>query len=93
MAHKSHITEYKTLGLILVLLVCLTGISVFVTWIDLAAWSVTVALVLASVKAFLVLLWFMHLKFDKLLFKLMVGMVFLLFAIVIVVTFLDYIFR
>jgi cytochrome c oxidase subunit IV len=47
----------------------------------------------ATVKVVLVLLFFMHLKFESLLIKLMVGMVFLLFILVVVITFIDYLFR
>jgi len=35
----------------------------------------------------------MHLKFENLILRLMVGGVFLLFAIIIVITFIDYYFR
>jgi hypothetical protein len=38
-------------------------------------------------------LYFMHLKFDGLLFKILVGMVFLLIFIVFFITFFDYLFR
>ena len=88
-----HIVSYRTYGLILVLLLCLTGISVAVTQIELTRWTMAVALVLASTKSFIVLAIFMHLKFDDRIFRVMVAFIFLLFAAVIVVTFLDYAFR
>lgn len=88
-----HIVSYRTYGLILVLLLCLTGISVAVTQIELTRWTMAVALLLACTKSFIVLAIFMHLKFDQRIFRVMVAFIFLLFAAVIVVTFLDYAFR
>jgi cytochrome c oxidase subunit 4 len=35
----------------------------------------------------------MHLKYESLFIKLMVGGVFLLFALVVIITFIDYLFR
>ena len=51
------------------------------------------ALILASIKVTIVLTYFMHLKFENLLLRIMVGAVFLLFAIGIAITFIDYYFR
>ena len=88
-----HIVSYRTYGLILFLLLILTGVSVAVTQIELTKWSTAVALLLASAKSGFVLAIFMHLKFDQRIFRVMVGFIFLLFAAVIIVTFLDYAFR
>jgi cytochrome c oxidase subunit 4 len=92
-SNHTHISEYRSLGTILVILLSLTFLTVFVTEFDLKAWNVTIALVVACVKVFLVLTYFMHLKYESLLFKILVGMVFLLFFLVIVITFIDYLFR
>jgi cytochrome c oxidase subunit 4 len=59
----------------------------------LGTFTVALALLLASAKVTIVLTYFMHLKFENLLLRLMVGGVFLLFAIVIAITFIDYYFR
>lgn len=88
-----HISEYKSTGIILIILLILTCITVFVTWVDLKAWSVAVALIIASTKAFLVLTYFMHLKFEHVILRVFVAAVFLLFAIFIIITLIDYIFR
>lgn len=90
---KPHIVSYKTYGLVLLALIILTGISVAITAIDLGTLTVTGALLLASVKTILVLLIFMHLKFDS---KILIFMfLFILFSIVsiIIITFLDYLYR
>jgi cytochrome c oxidase subunit IV len=93
MQDSSHISEYKLLARILIILLTLTFLTVFVTEFDLKAWNVTIALVIACIKVFLVLTYFMHLKYESILFKILVGMVFLLFLIVIAITFIDYLFR
>jgi cytochrome c oxidase subunit 4 len=59
----------------------------------LGAFTVALALILASIKVTIVLTYFMHLKFENMLLRLMVGFVFLLFAVVIGITFIDYYFR
>ena len=88
-----HIVSYRTYGLILLLLLVLTGVSVAVTQIELTKWSTAVALILASTKSAFVLAIFMHLKFDQKIFKVMAILIILLLAAVIIVTFLDYAFR
>ncbi len=91
--NEAHVTSYRLYGIILVVLLFLTTITVLATWFDAGAFSVGVALFIACIKAVLVLLFFMHLKFDNLVIKLFAGMVFLLLAIMIVITFFDYLFR
>jgi cytochrome c oxidase subunit IV len=71
----------------------LTTITILVIKLHLGAFTVAMALTLASIKTAIVLSYFMHLKFENLLLRLMVGGVFLLFAIIIVITFIDYYFR
>ena len=88
-----HIVSYRTYGLVLVLLLILTGVSVAVTQIELSRWATLAALLLASTKSAIVLAVFMHLKFDQRAYKVMVIFVLLVFAAVIVITFLDYGFR
>jgi cytochrome c oxidase subunit IV len=90
---KPHIVSYKTYALVLLALIILTGISVAITSIDLGTLTVTGALLLASVKTVLVLLIFMHLKFDSKILTVM--FLFILFSIVsiIIITFLDYLYR
>lgn len=93
MEHSDHITPYRTYGIILVALLFLTTITITVTWLDAGQLAIAVALGIACIKAGLVLFYFMHLKFDGLLFKVLVGTVFLLIIVVFVITFFDYLFR
>lgn len=90
---KHHIVSYRTYGLILLLLLTLTGISVAVTQIELSKWSTGMALLIAATKSAFVLAIFMHLKFDQKIYRVMATLIFLLIIVVIVITFLDYLFR
>ena len=91
--NESHIVPFKTYGIVLAFLVVLTLISVAVTQIDLASLTVFTAILLATIKSGIVLVYFMHLKFDNKLLKVLVSAVFVLIALVMFVTFLDYNYR
>ncbi len=91
--HEDHISSDSLNWTVLVVLLILTTLSILAIKIHLGAFTVALALLLASVKVTIVLTYFMHLKFENLLLRLMVGGVFLLFAIVIAITFIDYYFR
>ena len=88
-----HISSYFSHGIVLVILLVLTTISVLVTGWHLGALTVAVALVIASVKVFTVLTYFMHLKSESLFLKLLVTGVFVLYGLVIIITFIDYLLR
>jgi cytochrome c oxidase subunit 4 len=90
---KPHISSYTSHIWILVALLILTVATVAVTSVNLGPLSVTMAMVIASVKATLVLLYFMHLKFDHKIYRLMVTIVLMLFFAIILLTFFDYLFR
>lgn len=90
---QQHIVPYYTYFLILGGLLLFTFLSVEVTGIELGSLTVAAALIFASLKSYLVLTYFMHLKFDKPYIKLMVLFVFLVFLAVILITFFDYSFR
>ena len=90
---KHHIVPYKTYFLILLALIILTLSSVGITSIELGEYTVAGALLFATIKTFLVLTFFMHLKYDKPYIKLMVGFVFAVFVVTIIITFLDYLYR
>ncbi len=88
-----HITPYRTHAWVLITLLTLTFVTITVTWIDLSALTVLIALLIASVKAYIVLTYFMHLKFESTLFRAFVIMVLAIYALVIIGTFADYLFR
>jgi cytochrome c oxidase subunit IV len=89
----SHVIEYLTLFKILLALFVLTGITVGAAYLDLGKFKVWVALLIASCKGALVLLYFMHLKFEgKVLAYSFLGTIFFL-GIMISFTFWDVAFR
>ncbi len=90
---KHHIVPYKTYLVILLVLLVLTFVSIAITNIELGELTVAGALFFATVKTFLVLTYFMHLKYDKPYIRIMVGFVFAIFLVVIIITFLDYYYR
>jgi len=91
--HKPHISSYFSHASVLVTLLVLTVITVVAAGLKLGPLSVFTALIIASIKGTTVLTYFMHLKYDKPIFRIMVASVFLLFAIIIGITFIDYVFR
>lgn len=88
-----HIVSYKNNALVLAVLLCLTILTVAITSIELGPWSVTAALLIACLKVSIVLTYFMHLKFEHMILRLMVAMVVLVLFFVIVITFIDYLYR
>ncbi len=93
MEKQHHIIEYKTQCLVLAALLLLTGITVSASYINLGGLNVWIALLIASVKGSLVLMYFMHLKYEgRLLFLSFLGTIFFL-AIMISFTFWDISFR
>lgn len=90
---KHHISSYTSHGIVLTVLLALTAISVLVAELHLGAISVAVALLVASIKGTTVLTYFMHLKYESTFYKVMVAGVFVMYALIIIFTFSDYLFR
>lgn len=61
---QQHLMSYFQLGLVLAALLVLTGVTVGVSYVDLGFFNVPVALGIACLKVSLVLLFFMHLKYE-----------------------------
>jgi len=59
-----HITSYKTYFIVWILLMILTVITVYVSYLDFGTLNIVIAMVVASIKAVAVALFFMHLKFE-----------------------------
>lgn len=74
-------------------LLALTVVTVWVAGIDLGFWNVVAAMAVATVKAALVVLIFMHLKYENWVFKGFVLLTFALLAIFIGFTFFDTAYR
>ena len=63
--HKEHILPLKIYLSVAGALFILTLVTVSVSYVDLGGWNIVVALAVASFKASLVALFFMHLKYDN----------------------------
>ncbi len=93
---KEHlIVSYKFNIGIWVGLILLTIMTVLVSvmGINLVAFSVATALIIASTKAIVVVNYFMHLKYDNVVLKILLGVTMLLFVVFIFLTVIDYITR
>lgn len=90
---KNHIVPLSIYVFILLALVVLTFTSIGITSIELSELTVAGALLIATINIFLILTYFMHLKFDKSYIRVIVGFVLAIFIVVIVITFLDYYLR
>jgi cytochrome c oxidase subunit 4 len=90
---KVHISTYTSHAVVLISLLILTTLSVTLAELHLGAISVAVALLVASVKGSTVLTYFMHLKYESTFFKGMVAGVLVMYTLVIIFTFFDYLFR
>ena len=75
------------------LLVVLTVVTVGVTYLDMKKFAIFTALVIASCKASLVLLYFMHLRYESRMFTIMLLVGVGTFAIFIGLTFADVAYR
>lgn len=90
---QEHILSYQFLGLILGGLVLLTGVTVAVSYVDWGFLNVPIALFVASSKATLVLLFFMHIKYEGMVIKVSFISTVVFLAIMISFTFWDVAFR
>ena len=63
--HHFHVLSLPLLCGVLAILLFLTFVTVAVTWVDLGALNIWVALAIAVVKAVFVALYFMHLRWDS----------------------------
>lgn len=90
---KNHISSYKSEILVLLSLVFLTILTVTITSVHLGPYNTAAAMLIASVKASIVLLYFMHLKFDEKIYRFMVTLVLAIYSVLIIITFFDYLYR
>lgn len=91
-SQENHVTGYGVYLLVWLGLLMLTGITVAVAGIDFGRITITVALLIAAVKSWLVLTIFMHLKFEDTTFKIFVVVAIITFVIFIILLFFDYFF-
>ena len=63
--NNQHMMSYGKLAVVLIGLLILTGVTVGVSYLDMGIFNVPVALGIACFKVSLVLLFFMHLKYES----------------------------
>ncbi len=90
---EHHLVNYSTYILIWLALIVLTGLTVAVAGTNLGGFSVWTAILIAAIKTTLVLMVFMHLKYERPLFRWMVLVVLVAITIFIVFTFFDVSYR
>lgn len=88
-----HVTPISVYVAIFAALMVLTIVTVAVAWVDLGAFNIVVALAVAVVKATLVVLFFMHLKYSSRLTWVVVGSGFFWMFILLSITLSDYLTR
>jgi cytochrome c oxidase subunit 4 len=74
-------------------LVALTAITVTVAGVNLGAFTLITALLIAGAKTLMVVNYFMHVKFDKKVFKVFILVCILTYIIFLILTFTDIAFR
>jgi cytochrome c oxidase subunit 4 len=87
---ETHVVEYGQYIYIWLGLLAFTGITVTVSGINLGNWTIVIALLIASIKSYYVLNYFMHLSYEDKIFKAFVLTAFLTFFIFLSFTFWDY---
>jgi cytochrome c oxidase subunit 4 len=91
--HSEHIVSPKVYGVIFATLLILTASTVGASYLELGQFNVVVALAIACIKAVLVILFFMHVKYSSRLTKLTVAAGFFTFFVLITMAMTDYISR
>ena len=85
-----HMHGYGIYLLVWMALLTLTGTTVAVAGINFGALTIATALIIASVKSYLVLTIFMHLRIEQRVFRIFLLVALFFFAISIVLLFADY---
>ena len=88
-----HVVPLPVYFAVFVALLVLTGLTTTIAFVDLGRLNVVVALTIAVVKASLVLLYFMHLRYSARLTPLMVAIALFWLAVMIVLTMSDIVSR
>jgi len=90
---EQHIVGPKTYFIIFLALLVGTAITIGASYLEMGPWNPVVALLIACIKATLVVLFFMHIKYSSKLMKLTVGAGLFTFLILVGMSMSDYISR
>lgn len=90
---EHHVVTPFTYGIVFITLLIFTGLTVIAAYIDLGIFNPVVALAIATIKAVIVILFFMHIKYQSKLIKMTVAAGFFTFFGLVAMTLSDYITR
>ncbi len=92
-AVKKELKPVSTYMLIWLGLMMLTAVTVVFSILQLGQFSVVAAITIATVKAGLVIWYFMHIKYEDVAFKVMLALAVVTLTAILLITFLDVSFR
>ncbi|HKS83739.1 MAG TPA: cytochrome C oxidase subunit IV family protein [Candidatus Acidoferrales bacterium] len=87
--HAEHVVPYSVYVGVFLALLFFTGLTTYVAYIDLGVFNTVVALLIAGIKMSLVVLFFMHLKYNKGLSRIVIVAAFFWLAIMMSITLAD----
>ena len=90
---EHHLVPYRVYVAVWAALLVLTAVTVAVSRVDMKNVAVLAAMLIATTKGTLVLLYFMHIRFEKPVYLAMILAALGTYAIFIALTFADYSFR
>ena len=91
--NENHIVPVRVYVAVFLTLIAMTWVTAWISTVDLGPFNIYVALSIAIFKASLVILFFMHVKYQSNLIKITVGAGFFTFLALVTMTLLDYISR
>jgi len=74
-------------------LLALTALTITAASLHFGTWSILAAIIIATIKGTLVLFYFMHLRYEDRVFRIMLLVALFTLAIIMVLTFVDVLFR
>ena len=90
--HESHQISYGTYVLVWLALLALTSITVTVAGINFGNYTLLIALVIAAIKSSLVIMIFMHIKYEDTIFKLFLVVSGFTLFVIFFLTFSDFLY-
>ena len=89
----THIFPYRLFVNVWLALLLLTVVTIGVSFLDLQKLTIFTAMLIATVKATLVILYFMHIRFDSKMYTWIIIATLGIYSIFIILTFSDYFYR
>ncbi|MFA8341745.1 MAG: cytochrome C oxidase subunit IV family protein [Rhodothermaceae bacterium] len=91
--HEHTGANYITLIIVWIGLLALTSITVSIAGINLGAYTLFVAMLIAAIKSFLVINIFMHIKYEEKIFKFFLLISGFTLVVIFLLTFADFFYR